>query len=686
MKVVIAEKPSLAKAIRAAVGSDYTVTNAFGHIYEQAEPDAYLPADVPLSKNGKKQWRVQDLPIVPDKWIMLPKSDAKEQIGKIKALLKDATEVINAGDPDREGQLLIDEIVQELKFKGSVKRVWLTSLTPDAIRTAFKNLKPNADYKPLSDSAQARSHADWLVGMNLTRAWTLKNGGLVSVGRVQTPTLALIVQRDLSIDNFKAQDYFDVFASVKHKNGTFSAKWKPAATDGQGFDEEGRLIDKAIADAIARKAQGQGVITAYKADAKKRAAPLPFSLSALQKAASAKLGLGAQKVLDIAQSLYEQQITSYPRTDCQYMGTDQLDDVFKVAAQLAGKLGVSVEKKKHAAFDAAKVTAHTAIVPTGASAEGLRGDEKAVFDMIAKATVALFMPDEEYLSISATFTAQQENFSATGKQVNKPGWTVLYGADDSDEEKEPALPVMQQNDAAEGVEGVVKAVKTKPLSRLTEGTLIDAMSNIHRYITDPAAKAILKETSGIGTEATRANVIETLFKRGWIEKKGKQIISTDVGKSVVRSLTGDLTDPVTTAKWEDKLSEVASGKLPQKQFEDEIVEFIRHQLTKVSAGAVTAPAYSGNGGAKGKEIDAKCPKCQKTLTANDRTVSCACGFTLWKTIAKKELTVKQCEQLITSGSLPEIKGFVSKEGKPFAAGLALDPDNSGKVKFVFKPR
>lgn len=615
MKLVIAEKPSLAKAIRAAVGSDYTVTNAFGHIYEQAEPDDYLPDDLPRSKKtGKKIWRMEDLPIVPTAWKKYPKPDAKEQIGKIRDLLKSAAEVINAGDPDREGQLLIDEILDELRYKGPVKRVWLQSLTPDAIRAAFAKLKPNSEYKPLSDAATARSRADWLVGMNLTRAWTLKNNGLISVGRVQTPTLALVVRRDLEIEHFKPQDYFDVVVQVAHAKGTFPAKWKPAATDTPAFDSEGRLIDKATAEAIARKAQGQGVISAYKADKKSRSAPLPYSLSALQKAASAKYGFGAQKVLDLAQQLYEEQLTTYPRTDCQYLAEDQQAEAFRAVSRLASSYGVQVRSQKHAAFNDSKVTAHTAIIPTGADASKLTGDAAKLYDMIARATVALFMPAEEYLAVSATFTTAGENFVATGKQVLSPGWTALYsGARDDDEEEQPALPAMQQGDPATGKSAQVKAMQTKPPARFTEGTLIDAMANIHRYITDPAAKAKLKETSGIGTEATRANVLETLFKRGWIEKKGKQIISTTTGRAVVKALPDTLTDPVTTARWEDHLSNIAGGKLDAARFEAAIAEFVKEQLAQVkTASGATASKSSGQPGKERKT--AKCPVCGNVAT------------------------------------------------------------------------
>jgi DNA topoisomerase III len=607
--VVIAEKPSLAKAIRAVVGADFTVTSAFGHVYEQAEPDFYLPSTVPLNAKGKKKWRMEDLPIVPIDWKLIAKPDCKDQIQKIKELLSGADLVINAGDPDREGQLLIDEILAELKFKGKVERVWLTSLTPEGIRKAFRELRPNQQYRPLCDAAMARSHADWLVGMNLTRAWTLKSGAMLSVGRVQSPTLALVVKRDLAIENFTARDYYDMLAHMKHASGEFTAKWKPSSTDGAGFDEDGRLVDKRIADALVAKS-GVATIADYTATPKKRSAPLPYSLSALQKAASAKHGMGAQAVLDAAQELYEGGYTSYPRTDCQYLGNDQHDALAKVAQDLAGKFGVEVDGSlKHAAFDDKKVTAHTAIVPTGKDAAGnLAGNAAKLYDMIARSLVSMFMAPEEYLVVNVTADMGGERWQATGKQVMKPGWTALFGKEDQDEEAEaePVLPAMKPGDTAQGsVEA--KSSKTKPPKRFTEGMLIDAMSNIHRYIEDPTAKAKLKETSGIGTEATRANIIETLFKRNWLVKQGKSIVSTPDGRAVIAALPSALTDPVTTAQWEEQLSLIAAGSMPRMEFELGIAQFVKEQIGQAKGAAID---LNRNQGAPGAPGGVKCPHCE----------------------------------------------------------------------------
>lgn len=622
MKVVIAEKPSLARAIKEAVGSDYVVTNAFGHVYELAEPDVYLPSSVPTNAKGKKIWRMEDLPIVPDTWQKIPKPDAKEQIGKIRDLLKSATLVINAGDPDREGQLLIDEILEELKYRGPVQRVWLQSLTPEAIRSAFSAMRPNSEYAALSASATARSRADWLVGMNLSRAWTLQaGGGVISVGRVQTPTLALIVDRDLEIEGFKPRDYFEVHSQVQHAAGVFTAKWRPANTDGPGFDPDGRLLDRSVADAIAAKAKTAGRVSAYKAEQKTRSAPLPFSLSSLQKTASAKLGLGAKEVLDLAQQLYEGQYTTYPRTDCQYLAEDQFPGVFTAAERLASRFGVEIERRKHAAFDDRKVTAHTAIVPTGKDASGLSGSAAQLFDLIARSTVAMFMSPEAYTAVSVEVVLGGEVFTASGRTVQDPGWTSLFGkdADHEDAEGGRVLPAMRQGDEVRCGQSEVKALKTKPPSRWTEGTLIDAMSHVHRFVTDEAARAKLKETSGIGTEATRASILETLFRRGWVERKGKQLISTPAGRAIVAAVRGPMTDPVTTARWEDLLSSVAAGKLDAGRFEAAIVAFVGEQLdackqAKVSIPVTAAPGKPGATGSKANRgATASCPVCKHDL-------------------------------------------------------------------------
>ena len=616
MKLIIAEKPSLAKAIAEGLGGarrgavwearGYTITHAFGHLLEQDEPDAYLPLGAPVNpRTGKKVWRWEDLPIFPEKWIKHPKTDAKAQLAIIRDLLKQTTLVVHAGDPDREGQLLIDEILDYCGYKGPVQRVWLASLDGASVQKAFAHLKDNRDYHPLSQAAEARARADWLVGMNLTRAWTIANHGLLSVGRVQTPTLALVVRRDLEIEGFKPRDYCEVLIHCQHPNGPFLAKWKPASTDGAGFDEEGRLMDRALADRIARRAVGAGQVVRYESKDSRESAPLPFSLSSLQKAASAQWGFSATAVLEACQALYEKKVTTYPRTDCRYLPEEQHGDAAAILPHLPipeDIRGRVSSRQKHPAWNTAKVTAHHAIIPTGQKASGLSDVERKIYDLIWQSYAALFLPDHVYKAIAVTVEVGGEAWTASGRKEMDRGWMALRSGRGDDEEtshKEPAavLPVMATGDAVHGLRGEVRAKQTKPPPRFTDGTLIEAMSHIHKYVTDEQAQAKLKETSGIGTEATRAHVLETLVKRGFVDRKGKPVISTPTGRALIAALPADLTDPVTTARWEDALSRIAEGKLDPARFEAAIRKMVKDQLSKVQGGLSLGPGARSSSGA-----------------------------------------------------------------------------------------
>lgn len=660
--VVIAEKPSMARAIREGLGPQarqYEITNAFGHILEQAEPDAYLPDSVPRTAKGKKVWRMEDLPIIPAEWKKFPKRDAKDQLAKIGALLKQADTVVNAGDPDREGQLLIDEILEHFRYRGRVQRVWLKALDAENVRKAFAGLESNEKYRPLKDAAEARSQADWLVGMNLTRAVTGKSGDLFPIGRVQTPTLALVVRRDLAIENFVPRNYFEVFAQCRHANGSFLAKWEPKATDGPGFDEEGRLVDKALADGMAKKVTGAGKVARFEAKEQKQSAPLPFSLSALQKVASARFGMSAQQVLDTCQSLYEKKITTYPRTDCRYLPEEQLADAPKILRSLPipGVLqGLMNPRQKHAAWNNAKITAHNAIIPTGQSAAGLDGDESRLFDLIWKSYVALFLPDYRYRALLALVDLGGETWKATGRQDIDLGWKQLYGSaaeadeDDPDESKAP-LPKMQTGDPVQGQGGQVQAKQTKPPARFTDGSLIDAMSNIHKFVEDPAARAKLRETSGLGTEATRASIIEGLLHRQYLQKKGKQLMSTPKGRSLIAYLEKqglpEFADPVTTARWEDLLSSVAEGRVAAGQFMAAVVDTVRSAVSTLRKGS----ALASPGGKAGAATTLPCPVCGGVATIRRLESNKKKGFFFWA------CSNKEAHPLLTDDH--------GKPGKPF---------------------
>ncbi|QER44979.1 DNA topoisomerase 3 [Acidithiobacillus caldus] len=681
MKLFIAEKPSLGKGIAqylpgphqtgngyvACDGGRQVVTWAFGHVYEQAEPDFYTPADVPLTPKGKKKWRWDELPILPDRWVLVPKNDAKAQIQVIRDLLKKADTVVNAGDPDREGQLLVDEILDELGWKGPTQRIWLAALDEQSVKKALADLRDNADYQNLKASAQARSRADWLMGMNLTRAFSLANkgSGVLSVGRVQTPTLRLVVDRDHTIEHFRPKDYY----IPRIQTQGFWSAWKVRA-DLDGVDADGQLVDKKVADALAAKARAAGtaVVAEYEAKQQSQGAPLGFSLSELQKVCSAKLGLSAQQVLDAAQALYEEhKCATYPRTDCRYLPEEQFAEAGRVLSGLA-RLGYADMVKgadasrKSAIWNTGKVTAHHAIIPTGTMQGTLSGAVAKVFDLIVKQYVAQFYPPYVYKATKIVLDCAGEQWQASGQVPVSAGWKAIFGGklssseDEDGEDAAQALPELKKGQSLPVTAADVQAKQTKPPARFTDGTLIEAMSNIHKFVTDPQAKAKLKETSGLGTEATRASILETLLKRGFVERKGKQIVSTAAGRALVSALPDVLTDPATTARWEDVLAAIADGKVTADAFEaaqrDFVVKLVQQargahiQVGEARKGTQGGPQGGGKpkksgapkgtqGGGKPKKSGPKCAACGKptvvlkTKTGKDWLKCEACGAVFW---------------------------------------------------------
>ena len=576
MRLFIAEKPNLAKAIANGLGNgrtesgcircgDDVVTWCFGHMLELAWPQEYKPEYA--------QWRREHLPIIPSEWKYKVKKDSAKQLAVIGSLLREADSVVNAGDPDREGQLLVDEVLEHFKYRGPVARIWLPSLDDKSVRIALNGIKDNAPYAPLRDAARARSLADWLVGINATRAMTIKGreGGrseTLSLGRVQTPTLALVVARDREITNFKPVDYFVLRATLTHAVGEFTATFVPSETQA-GLDASGRLVDFTQVAAVLERVNGvEGLVTESLRENKSKAAPLPHSLSSLQKAASAQLGMSAQKVLDIAQSLYERKLTTYPRTDCRYLPVEQYQEAAAVLAalsslpgleQIAGKADASL---KSAAWNTGKVTAHHAIAPTGElPPDNLKPEERSLYFMIATAFCLQFHPPMRYEDQKIAVALGDTRWEASGRRLLEAGWTALSrDDDDSDEQEQELLPLMEQGDAVRcrNAESVRK--KTSPPSRFSEGSLIDAMAHVHLLVKDGQAKATLKESKGLGTEATRANIIETLKERGYLVAEKKSIVSTPLGQEIIDLTPPALKDPITTAAWEDQLEAIAQGK------------------------------------------------------------------------------------------------------------------------------
>ena len=579
VKVIIAEKPSVARAIAGVIGGgrrcegyidcssvDVQVTWCLGHLLEQAKPGDYLA-------DGKV--RPDQLPVIPRDWKLMPRdTDAGKQVRVIKALIAKATEVVNAGDADREGQLLVDEVLIHMGWRGRTSRLWLSSLDDESVKKALVTTKPNAQYERLYASALGRQRGDWLISLNGSYAMTKRMGDLWPIGRVQTPTLALLVDRKREIEGFVKRDHYTVKAALKHPQGGIGAFWMIP----EDLTQEGLLLDRKPADALAAKLP-RSMLTVEKFTSKKgaRSAPLPFSLSGLQKAANKRLGLSAAKVLEAAQELYEAKVATYPRTDCTYLPEEQHGDAARILKSLgSGRLPAGVDPScKHAAWNTAKVEAHHAILPTGLSLpSSLSGAARQVFDLIAESYVRLFMPPERFEQREAVLrTADGERFRVTALLVEETGWTALgkedKGEDEEDEEESSNLPVLREGEQLPCESAAVVAKQTKPPRPYTDGTLIAAMTGIHKMVQDPKLKARLRETSGLGTEATRAGIVETLVDRGYAERRKKEIHATARGCELVdllRKIVPEFCDPGTTALQEDRLADIAAGRAQVEEF------------------------------------------------------------------------------------------------------------------------
>lgn len=577
-RVFVAEKPTLGRAIAAGLGrsksqsgyiecGDDVVTWCFGHLLELAPPKAY--------KDAWAKWRADTLPIIPERFKKEVKADkgVKAQLKVIKELLSQAQSVVHAGDPDREGQLLVDEVLTYLGWSGPTQRIWLSATHESAVERALGNLLDNASKVTLSQSASTRSVSDWLIGLNMTRAATIAHrraGGqkLLSLGRVQTPTLALVVRRDEQIENFTPHDYYTPYIDARHSEGDFRAYWL-APEQARGLDDQGRLVDESVAGALASKIKGQsGVVESFKTANPKSEAPLPFNLSALQKAAG-RFNLTAQQTLKAAQNLYEDGVTSYPRTDCRYLQEDQLEDAPQVLEALAGQgwqaASGADSERRHKAWNSSKVTAHHALMPTGQPSKRDGHAEEVVYRLICQSFIQLFYPPQVKRTQKAVVKVDTERFSATGARVVEPGWTAVTGK----QSKETELPEMNEGDTLTIDGADYESAKTKPPPRWTDATLVEAMTSVHRYVEDdnPKVVARLRETSGLGTEATRAAIIEVLIRRGYIKRvKKKQLISTTLGRDLIAAAPSLLASPATTALWEDALKLIEEGKAKPNEF------------------------------------------------------------------------------------------------------------------------
>ncbi len=606
MKLYIAEKPSLGRAIAEAlpkphkkqtgfieVGNGDVVSWCIGHILEQAEPDAY--------DDKFKKWQMDDLPIIPEQWQLKPKTRTRSQLTILRKLVKQCDEIIHAGDPDREGQLLVDEVIAYLKVGknkiSKMQRLLISDLNLTAVKRSLSKLKLNNEFIPLSVSALARSRADWLYGLNLTRAYTIqgkKSGfnGVLSVGRVQTPLLGLVVNRDIEIDNFVSKPFYEVLAHIHSENEqSFTAKWQPSSACSPYMDSDSRVLVKALAENVVARIAGQSAtVTQAINEPKKQLAPLPFNLSALQIDAANRLSMNAKMVLDVCQSLYEKhKLITYPRSDCRYLPNDHFQQAAGIITMLAnssqgdGMFAKNANSSlKSKCFNDAKVSAHHAIIPTEKSAQkcNLNNFEENIYQLIVKQYLAQFYPAYQYRQTKILLTIANGQFKAQSKTPIDLGWKVLFSPNKkstnankankanshNDEQSQQSLPLVNKGDILHCQHGQLLEKMTQAPQHFTDATLLAAMTGIARFVNDPSIKKVLKDTDGLGTEATRAGIIDLLFKREFLLRQGKQIKATEIGRSLIQALPTAATTPDMTAQWEATLNLISDRQANYQSF------------------------------------------------------------------------------------------------------------------------
>lgn len=623
MRLFLCEKPSqgrdIAKVLGASrrgdgclIGRETTVTWCIGHLLETAPPEAYC--------DQYKTWSLDHLPIIPEHWQVEVKPNTAAQFKIIKRLLSEATTVVIATDADREGEMIARELLERCNYRGPVERLWLSALNEASIRKALSLLRSSDETLTLYHSALARSRADWLIGMNLSRLFTLLGrragyDGVLSVGRVQTPTLRLVVDRDRAIASFVSVPYWVVDVHLSSMGQPFIASWLPPSS---GRDEAGRCLQQALASQAlqAISSSKTATVVSLQTEHLREAPPLPFDLSTLQEVCSRKLGLGAQETLNIAQALYEtHKATSYPRSDCRYLPESMFNEVaaafdalLRMDPALRPALGSVDRSLRSRAWNDAKITAHHAIIPTTEPANlgRMSEQEHQVYELIRSHYLAQFLPHHEFDRTEVELECGAECLTAAGKQILVQGWKGLLSdsaEDDEPSKKSQVLPVLQQGTrcAVDNVE--LKSMRTAAPKPLTEGDLIKAMKNVAKLVNEPRLKQKLRDTTGIGTEATRAGIIKGLIDRGYLLKKKSALTASAAAHTLIEAVPAAVADPGMTAIWEQALDEIEAGRLSLDAF----VAKQAHWITQLIAncGALTLAVAAETGPA--------CPICNASM-------------------------------------------------------------------------
>ena len=705
--LIIAEKPSVARDIVGALpgsfdehknfyeSDDYVVTFAVGHLLELSDPEDYDPA--------WKSWKLDNLPIIPEEFKVRPRDKkSATQLNLIHKLLKrkDVDRVVNACDAGREGELIFTHIYETSETDKPVDRLWINSMTKAAIRDGFEKLRPADQLEPLRDAARSRSEADWLVCMNATRAATTRRGwgaGVVSLGRVQTPTLAMMVKREREIQAFTPEPYWLVHA-------TFDPRYNGLWFEG----DETRLKDGKRADEIVEKVTGKtGRVESVERKEQSERAPLLYDLTALQRDANRRFGFSARRTLSTAQSLYEgKKAITYPRTNSRWLSGDLVPQLKPTAETLVPisdyergarfVLGLDQLPLARVVNDA-KVDDHHAIIPTDIAHDlsAFTPDERRIFDLVARRFLAVFHPPARYARTTIVTEVEGERFRTRGKVTLEAGWRGVYGVEvadpakqDEDAEGEGELPELKQGQEVRCAQAEAEAKETKPPPRYSEATLLSSMETAGKLVDDEELREAMKER-GLGTPATRAEIIETLIRREYIERVGKDLQPTPKGMSVVTMLEEHpITSAELTGDWEKQLSDIEHGNGDRTAFMDGIAGFAKTTVDQI--------ASLSDDKIKVERVElGLCPKCGaetgEIIKENSRAYGCTswksreepgCGFVIWKRVAGRTLTPEIARQLLADGRTTEVlSGFRSRAGKPFRARLLLKED--GKVEFEF---
>ncbi|UCV15154.1 DNA topoisomerase III [Quatrionicoccus australiensis] len=703
-KLIIAEKPSVAADIAKALGGftkhdDYfesethVISSAVGHLLELACPEEFEV------KRGK--WSFAHLPVIPPHFALKPIEKTESRLKVLTKLIKrkDVSALINACDAGREGELIFNYIAQHTKTTKPIQRLWLQSMTQGAIRDGFTRLRQGNEMQGLGDAAVCRSESDWLVGINGTRAMTAfnsKTGGfhLTTVGRVQTPTLAIVVERERRIREFKSRDYWEVEADFAAKAGNYTGKWFDEAYKGKAEDEHARadrLWELAKAEAIRAATSGKPGIVTEEAKPETRLSPLLFDLTSLQREANARFGFSAKTTLSIAQALYEKhKVLTYPRTDSRCLPEDYLPTVRETLTILTGEgagkghdevllaryspfahqiLARNWVLPNKRIFNNAKISDHFAIIPTPQAPKNLNEVEQKLYDFVVRRFLSVFFPAAEYMVTTRITRVEGHPFKTEGKVLVNPGWLAVHGKE-GQEGTEGNLVAVDKDEKVKTEEVTVKANETKPPPRYSEATLLSAMEGAGKMVDDEELKAAMAGR-GLGTPATRAQIIENLIGEQYMLREGRELTPTAKAFSLMTLLNGlginELTQPELTGDWEWKLGRIEKGEFTREEFMREIAEMTRHMVER--AKTFEADTIPGDFGV----LTAKCPRCGGEIRETYKKFQCGgCDYSLWKIVAGRQFEPEEIDTLINEKQIGPLTGFRNKMGRTFSAAIKLN--------------